>query len=130
MAERRDHIRSERANILNGVGVSRVKIIRDYHSDWIKYKWADYIGLGCIRANRLDWSNMIIPNRADQMRAIIAEKRICHCGNVLKVDNGWGGKKGRYFDYKYIGEGLEISNGYFRYIKDWKRDMEMVIQGI
>ena len=34
------------------------------------------------------------------MRARIAERIICHCGNVLKVDNRLGGKEGRYFECK------------------------------
>ena len=63
------------------------------------------------------WSKRIRPNIADQTRARIARNRICHSGNVLKVDNRLGGKKGWYFDYKDRGGGIGVGNGYLRYIK-------------
>ena len=72
---------------------------------------------------------MIRPNRAYKMRARRLERGFFHCGNVVKVDNRRGCKEGGYFEYQYRRDG-GVGNGYLRYGKYLKRDLEMVIQRI
>ena len=55
-----------------------------------------------IRANISDWSKRIRPNKEEQMRERIAERRIFHFRIVHKVDKTLGGKERQFFEEKEI----------------------------